>query len=53
MSHKVLFVCLFDIFIFLPEVIGRKIAHGRGKWNKKRRFVYRLRMRVTENKSDH
>ena len=32
-------VCLFDTFIFLPEVIGRKIMFGRGKLNKEAKYL--------------
>lgn len=33
--QRVLIFCLFDLFVFLLEVIGRKIAFGKGKSNKK------------------
>lgn len=39
MLHKVWFVCLLDIFIFLPEVIGTKITQRRGKLNKEAKYL--------------
>ena len=47
--HRVLIFCLFDLFVFFLEVIGRKIAFGKGKSNKKSKCLkgetYRIKMK--------